>query len=897
LPNRLLIQQIRTNLSRTRWFAGLATVLLVLLGSISAWQLTRLHAAAQAVSASQEVARETADFLEVLVETESGHRGFVLTGQQTYLSDYEAARQAALQKLGTYMKTLHTVWDQGAAGRLEVLLRAKLAEMDEVVQLYRRGESVEAQQAVARNHGRFLMEAIEDAVIPLKQRSSQQLREDQRELEVRASVGVLTIFGVTGFVLLLALSLFRVQTTAHRRLVLAVQIIQRQEGYLAATLSSIDAPVLLLDTDLRAQFANPAALSLIGLSLEEVLTRPLNEFLKIYEPNSGGTPRFMKAVQDRKILREPRLAVETRLGRHLMKIAVYPVSSSEGRPLGNMIELQGLDHEERLALELHARDTVQGLEAELGRIVSTNESDAILRQGAESIVRIVNATKVRIWLGTGHSESGSPPNTSSPLELFCEANQEIGVEGSDTTLPAFDSNASMDAPDLVVDAWAQGQNLQDAGEQTGTVQLAYPLVTGTDHLGVLEAIFPRHIHELIRDELPRCALQLGLAYERSKNAEEIEKLALEKDAFVATLSHELRGPLAPIRYALDELITQTPNDDRRTYLHSILDRQAKHLLRMVDDLLDMQRLNRGTLQIRPTMVKFEEVLSQSVEAILPFVRKKRQELLLDDQTDGAFLLADGARLVQVLYNLLHNASRYSGPGKRIWLGASAGPEALTISVRDEGIGISDTNRSRVFEMFERGTMVASEEGLGIGLALVRHLLQLHGGEVKAESPGSGGGSTFKITLPRLSPLLGSYPSRPPSDPTPAALGRPTEMQPLAGEKCLIVDDDVDAAEGLSELVRGEGLTPFVAHDIEGATDIASRERPRVVLLDLSLPGLGRFDLLNILRPLLGADARFLAVTGFSDEQTKTESLAGGFEGFITKPVSIAALRVILRQRR
>jgi CheY-like chemotaxis protein len=319
------------------------------------------------------------------------------------------------------------------------------------------------------------------------------------------------------------------------------------------------------------------------------------------------------------------------------------------------------------------------------------------------------------------------------------------------------------------------------------------------------------------------------------------------------------------------------------------------LERLVEDLLDAQRLQRGTLSLRLAHLDLRAVIEQSIEAITPLLEGKRQQLELELDKEPLAVFGDQARLVQILFNLLNNASRYSSAGAIIHLRAMKWGRQVEVSVSDHGIGIAEENLERVFHMFEQGSTGGNTEGLGIGLALVRQLVVLHGGKVVVSSPGVGSGATFGIQLPSArmpaveEPASGtvkraSQPEAERGDRKSAA-----ELRAALFERCVVVDDDVDTAETLALMLQSWGMTVNVAHDAGEALEAVQRTKPELVLLDLTLPGQERFALIEQLRSKIGREVRIVAVTGHADDDVRRQALEHGFDDLLVKPVSLEQL--------
>ncbi len=353
-----------------------------------------------------------------------------------------------------------------------------------------------------------------------------------------------------------------------------------------------------------------------------------------------------------------------------------------------------------------------------------------------------------------------------------------------------------------------------------------------------------------------------------------------RDEFLAMLGHELRNPLAPIRSALD--LMQLRGTDVMARERAVIERQTNHLSALVDDLLDVSRITRGTVELRRAPCRLARLVARAVETTAPLFDQHRHQLTAEIP-DDLVIDVDEARLTQVLSNLLSNAAKYTDPGGHVRVSATAEDGEVLVTVQDDGRGISSELLPRVFDLFvqERQNIDRSQGGLGLGLAIVKSLVELHGGGVGASSAGPGQGSTFWVRVPRsLAPA-----------PDEAATERPG-VRPAGGTaSLLIVDDNVDAALTLSDLLRGLGYETRVAHDGPQALAIAHEFVPTVALLDIGLPVMDGYELAHRLREMPAwRSVRLVAITGYGQRSDRERSLATGFDHHLVKPIDLAALQ-------
>jgi PAS domain S-box-containing protein len=376
------------------------------------------------------------------------------------------------------------------------------------------------------------------------------------------------------------------------------------------------------------------------------------------------------------------------------------------------------------------------------------------------------------------------------------------------------------------------------------------------------------------DELRRVAADLSEADHR-------------KSEFLATLAHELRNPLAPIRTGLD-LLRMAPRDpEALARVHAMMDRQLGHLIHLVDDLLDIARITRGKIELKREPVDLKTIVQMAVETSAALIEAHGHRLDVDLPEEPLPLEADVTRMVQVLANLLNNAAKYTPAGGRVALSAWREDGHAVVAVADSGIGIPPDAIGSVFEMFTqvRGSLDRAQGGLGIGLSLVRRLVELHGGRVSACSAGRGQGSTFTVRLP-LHP--GSPHARPAGD------GDGAEARPPRPLRVLVVDDNADAADSLVALLGALGHTTWVARDGPEGLRLALETQPDLVLLDIGLPGMSGYEVARAIRRHQGMrQIVLIALTGWGAQSDQQQSHEAGFDQHLTKPVSLEALEQAL----
>ena len=358
-----------------------------------------------------------------------------------------------------------------------------------------------------------------------------------------------------------------------------------------------------------------------------------------------------------------------------------------------------------------------------------------------------------------------------------------------------------------------------------------------------------------------------------------------KDEFLATLAHELRNPLAPIRQAAAIARNEHATEAQRRWSHNVIERQVQHMSLLLDDLLDVSRITHGTLQLRRQDTDLQSVVSAAVETARPLVDERRHRLDID-VPGNLQVFGDPLRLAQVLSNLLTNAAKYTNPQGSIAVKARVQQHELTISVEDNGIGITNEDLPRVFGMFAqvRSAQDHAAGGLGIGLALAKGIVELHGGRIEATSAGPGHGSRFTVRLPGATQV--SAVARPPGDTLNGQAG--------PNKRILLADDNRDAAESLAIILRLEGHEVELAHDGLAALRAFEATKPDVALLDIGMPKSNGYEVARQIRAVPGgAEVLLIAITGWAQDSDKARSRAAGFDHHLTKPIEPESLIELL----
>jgi signal transduction histidine kinase len=392
----------------------------------------------------------------------------------------------------------------------------------------------------------------------------------------------------------------------------------------------------------------------------------------------------------------------------------------------------------------------------------------------------------------------------------------------------------------------------------------------------------RELEERVAARTAELEASLAQQAELTRQLREADR---RKDEFLALLGHELRNPLAPVRNALTIMRAAAPADNNTAWCIDVIERQAKQLTRLVDDLLDVSRVSRGKITLQRARVDIASIVQAAVEMSRPDIDARQHEVQVTLPSTQLKVDGDAARLTQVVANLLNNAAKYQDVNGRIDVIVEQVGDQVELRVKDRGIGITPAMLSEIFVLFSQGERARdmAQGGLGNGLSLVTNLVEMHGGSVRALSQGHGFGSELIVSLPCLQENVASMA-------TPAEAGASVSATP---RRILVVDDNEDAADSLALLLRLKGHEVSVAHDGLRALELAASERPSVMLLDIGLPGMDGYDVCRTVRAQGFNDVRIIAMTGYGQERDRIRALEAGFDTHTVKPVDIAELTKLI----
>ncbi len=394
----------------------------------------------------------------------------------------------------------------------------------------------------------------------------------------------------------------------------------------------------------------------------------------------------------------------------------------------------------------------------------------------------------------------------------------------------------------------------------------------------------RELAEL-NEKLEERVRERTVELERSEAA--LRAAAHQKDEFLAILAHELRNPLGPLRSGLDLLLRRKPGEPAVARTLDSMNRQLHHMVRLIDDLLDISRVSRGLLELKRAPVDLAEVVSGTVESLRPLFERRHQQLTLENM-EAVEALADSTRVAQIVTNLLTNASKFTPQNGRITVGVVRDGERALIQVADSGAGIPADQIDRIFGMFARVKRADGDGpvGLGIGLALARRLAEMHGGTLGVASAGENAGSTFTLSLPATATApMAIAPSPPPKEPFGAT----------SGLRIVIIEDNEDVAESLKDLLEDTGHHVWAAMSGLDGIDLVREVRPNVVLCDLGLPQMGGVEICRRIRALpIAQPPLMVAITGWGREEDRRRTREAGFDHHLVKPVAVDSLDKVLR---
>jgi PAS domain S-box-containing protein len=819
------------------------------MSGVAIWNLRTQRVDADWVQHTERVRFQLSRILQLLTDAQIEAREYVLLSSDRALKAYGAATPLIDPSIEGLSELISDNPNQRPrAARLAGIAHNLQGLNDALLSEAQKGDT--AQVRTLLNDGR-IDEAMDGArtLLAVMQGEENRLLIERRDKQAdarRDAAIALWATGGLGAILLVLAVYFTRQESAKLYLV---------ERELATTLRSVGDAVIATDLAGVVRFMNPIAEQLTGWTESSACGQPLTEVFRII----GEESRVSVESPARLVLQEGRRVA---LANHTILISKdgteraiadsgAPVVDEYGKIRGMVLVFRDVSEDRRTERTLRLRDTELQIVNDYAQfpIAHCDRQHHYLFVNKAYAARL--GVKPEDCVGKHIREIAGEPAYQSVLPYINDALEGNAVE-FETEIPYAGSYGSR---------WMRCiyAPVRDA---EGIVRSFVAAVTDITDRKRAEA-------ELRRSQLA------------------LQETDRRKDEFIATLSHELRNPLAPIRTAAKIIASPHLAPDQLERAQMIIERQVTHMALLLDDLLDIARITQGKLRLKKEPVALSDVAEAAMEAARPLLDEKSHHVSVKLPAEAIWLEADPLRLAQILSNLLINAAKYSNPGSHIEVEATHQAGRLSISVKDNGLGLAAESINGIFEMFSQieGIEGRSEGGLGIGLALVKGLTELHGGTVEARSAGLGQGSEFIVQLP--------------ASKNPSLLPRVSNTAHASAQRrrVLIVDDNRDAAESLSMLLELSGHEVRVAHLGQTALSLAQSLRPDIALLDIGMPDLSGYEVARALRlEPWATDLQLIALTGWGQDEDRRRALEAGFDYHLTKPVDLDQLQHLMASR-
>jgi PAS domain S-box-containing protein len=632
--------------------------------------------------------------------------------------------------------------------------------------------------------------------------------------------------------------------TERRR---AEETLQNQSEWLRITLSSIGDAVISTDAEGKVTFVNGVAAALTGWAPADAVGQLMMDVFRIVN-------HVTRRPVENPALRALREGKVVGLANHTILIArdgterpiddsAAPMRDRSGAIVGAVLVFR----------DVTARIRAEEVQARLAAIVESSH-DAVISKTLDGTIVSWNAEAHRLFGYTAEEAIGQKITLIIPPELWDEERLILEKIGHGERVEHFET----------VRVSKDGRRI-DISLTISPIRDASGRVVGASKVG--------------RD-----------VTERKRITDALRDADRRKDEFLALLAHELRNPLAPLQNGLQIVRLAAAENDAVVQTRAMMERQLGHLVRLVDDLLDIARINQNKMELRRSRVLLTDVMNSAVETARPAIEAAGHELIVSAPAVPVELDADLTRLSQVFSNLLTNSAKYTEAAGQIWFEAERFGDEVLVSVRDRGIGIPAEALPHIFNMFSQvdRTLERATGGLGIGLALVAGLVEMHGGTVTAESPGSGQGSTFTVRLPIPDQQVAA----------PVETHTEGEGAKPPSRRILVVDDNQDSAKSMAMLLELLGNQVYMAHDGIRAVEAAERFRPEVVLMDMGMPRMNGYEATRRIREhAWGREMIIIALTGWGQEDDKARSYNAGCDGHLVKPIDLTNLEEVLTHLR
>jgi PAS domain S-box-containing protein len=837
---------------------GLTLAVLLVGGVLGAVNVRRLAVENRMVARTHEVIEELAVLLSTLKDAETGQRGYLLADDEKYLQPYLDAVGRVQGELARLQELTSDNPDQRA--HLDALRRkvaTRLEELHQTVALMRKGDRLAALKVVRSNTGKALMDDVRQAVAAMERAEQDRLRQRAREAEAGVLSTILSILLTTMVGIVLVGAVFYLSRKNARQRQRAADILTEQRERFRTTLASIGDAVIATDTQARVTYLNVVAESLIGWKQDEAVGQPLDAMFRIVNEQT-------RERVENPATRALRVGAIVGLANHTILISkdgserpidysAAPLSDGEGHVVGCVLVFR--DITERRQGERQRADD----EARIRSVVN-HVLDGIIAIDESGTVEAFNPAAEKLF---GYSAE----------EIIGKNVRVLMPEPFHGQHDAYLANYLRTGEAKII-----GIGREVEGRRKDGTTFPMDLAVSEFRLSTR-----RFFTGIVRDitERKRAEKEMQDLVTRLQDADR------RKDEFLATLAHELRNPLAPIHNAVQVLLMKGPPDPDLKWGREVIDRQVRHMARLLDDLLDVSRISHDKLELRKERIELSAVIQMAVETSRPLIDSGGLDLTAALPVEPVVLDADPVRLAQVFSNLLNNAAKFTETGGHILLTGVREGSDVVVSVKDDGMGIAGEMLPRVFDVFSQANRVSkrSQGGLGVGLSLVRGLVELHGGSIVARSDGPGKGSEFVVRLPVVAHAFLQV--APPRD---------EKSQPVnvAKRRLLIVDDVKDGADALAMLLRMMGHDVHTAYDGEEAITAAAKFRPDVVLLDIGMPKLNGYDACHYIRQQpWGKEMFLIALSGWSQEADRRRAKDAGFNHHMVKPVGPDTLMKLL----
>jgi len=832
-----------------RWFAigyAVAIAALIINAIFTYWNLNTVRTTWDTLAADRDFVRGIDKVQSDLKDAETGQRGYLLTRDERYLEPYtrsHAGIPASIERLRSLAGE-----SRKRQGHLNVVAEAsaeKLTELERTIVL-RRQDGLEAAIAFIRtDRGKEAMDRLVGELTALRAEEDAARTPLRARLHAAITRTTLTFTFASAFALAL---LFGVHVLSERNR----DQLRRHAAWLSTTLRSIGDAVIATDGEGRVIFMNAVAEALTGWPHDDARGKPLDEVFSITNEATG------KAVEGpvNIVLRQ---GIVVGLANH----TVLTAKDGTRRPI------------EDSAAPIKESGRVQGVVLVFRDASEARETETRIRESEERYRSLVAATTQTVWMTSPDFRSTVTLTGQAPIGLPDEAHtggewlDAIHPEDRERTRRAFVDSLRAKAVYEI-----ENRVKHPDGTYHHYLTRAVPLFDNAGNIrewiGTTSDITERRQAEEARERL----------------YQELRENDKRKDEFLAMLAHELRNPLAAMGYAV-ALSARSRVQEHIDWSMDVINRQIKHLSRLIDDLLDVSRINRGKIELRRDVLDATPILDSAVETVRPLVDERKHDLSVSIDRGKLWVNADPTRLEQVVTNLLTNAAKYTDNEGRIRLTAWHDAGDVVITVQDNGVGIPPEKLPEMFELFAQGdrTLARSEGGLGIGLTVVKKLVQMHGGNITAISEGIDKGSAFSVRLPAA--------KRPATAKT---LATAPASSPQPTSRILVVDDNVDTARGMARLLTLLGHDVKTAHDGSEAIGVARAHKPEVVLLDIGLPGMDGYEVAAKLRQDgCCQGAVFIAISGYGQDEDRRRSKEAGFDYHLVKPIDHNALLTLLSQ--